>query len=63
MEPSNPGRKSPDFKELNDRFINSPSESPKLFIKTNLDVKDTKKNNPYDNSERINSEGFDDFFK
>ncbi|MGE7184290.1 hypothetical protein ACQKKK_09860 [Peribacillus sp. NPDC006672] len=62
LEPNKPGNKNaPDFKELNDRIIREPSQSPRLVIKTNLDTKSVNDENPY--SERINSEGFADFFE
>ncbi|MGG4268161.1 hypothetical protein [Peribacillus simplex] len=62
MEPKKPGNKNaPDFKELNDRIIREPSQSPRLVIKTNLDAKSVNDKNPY--SDRINSDGFADFFE
>jgi hypothetical protein len=42
MDPRKPGNKDmPDFKELSDRIIAEPSESPRLVIKTNLDEETT----------------------
>ncbi|MES1039891.1 MULTISPECIES: hypothetical protein [Peribacillus] len=62
MEPNRPGNRNvPDFKELNDRIIREASQSPRLVIKTNLDAKNVKDENPY--TDRINSEGFADFFE
>jgi hypothetical protein len=62
LEPNKPGSKdSPDFKELNDRIIAPPSQSPRLVIETNLDSKNVKEENPY--TDRINSDGFEEFFE
>ncbi|WP_434218697.1 hypothetical protein [Peribacillus simplex] len=62
LEPNKPGNKNaPDFQELNDRIIREPSQSPRLVIKTNLDAKNVNDENPYSN--RINSDGFSDFFE
>ncbi|PEF38323.1 hypothetical protein CON84_12135 [Bacillus sp. AFS094228] len=62
LEPNKPGNKNvPDFKELNDRIIREASQSPRLVIKTNLDAKNVNDENPY--TDRINSEGFSDFFE
>jgi len=53
MEPRQPGNKNlPDFKELKDRIIAEPSESPRLVIKTNLDTDSVKEENPYARSEQ-----------
>ncbi|MFE0505448.1 hypothetical protein ACWF7H_18655 [Peribacillus butanolivorans] len=62
MEPNNPGNKElPDFKDLNDRIIAQSSQSPRLVIKTNLDTKNVTDKNPY--TDRISSEGFEDYFE
>ncbi|KRF61012.1 hypothetical protein ASG99_08785 [Bacillus sp. Soil768D1] len=62
MEPNNPGNKElPDFKDLNDRIIAQPSQSPRLVIKTNLDAKNVTDKNPY--TDRISSEGFNEYFE
>ena len=39
--------KLPDFKQLNDRLINEPSDEPMLVIKTNLDPERITDENPY----------------
>ncbi|MGE7759976.1 hypothetical protein [Peribacillus sp. NPDC097895] len=62
MEPNKAGNKNvPDFKELNDRIIGEPSQSPRLVIKTNWDTKHVNDENPY--ADRINSEGFEEYFE
>ncbi|WP_232732227.1 hypothetical protein [Bacillus sp. mrc49] len=62
LEPNKPGKKNiPDFKEMNDRVFREASQSPRLVIGTNLDAKNVKDGNPY--SDRINSEGFEDYFE
>ncbi|MFU2015810.1 hypothetical protein ACM6Q7_12160 [Peribacillus butanolivorans] len=62
LEPNNPGNKElPDFKDLNDRIIAQPSQSPRLVIKTNLDTKNVTDKNPY--TDRISSEGFNEYFE
>lgn len=48
MKTNQPGNKDfPDFKQLNDRVIAEAPSEPMLVIKTNLDPKDSTKDNPY----------------
>ncbi|MCK1991006.1 hypothetical protein MPH61_00175 [Peribacillus muralis] len=62
MEQNKLGKKEiPDFKEMDDRIFREPSDSPRIVIETNLDAKNVKDGNPYSN--RINSEGFEDYFE
>lgn len=65
MELNQPGSKNlPDFKELNDRIIANPSTGPQLVIKTNLDPKDVKEENPYfESGHASNSEKFNEYFE
>lgn len=65
MEPNQPGSKNlPDFKELHDRIIANPSTGPQLVIKTNLDPKDVKEENPYfESGQASNSEKFNEYFE
>ncbi len=62
LEQNKLGKKEiPDFKEMDDRIFREPSDSPRIVIETNLDAKNVKDGNPYSN--RINSEGFEDYFE
>nr|WP_180994237.1 hypothetical protein [Bacillus sp. Marseille-P3661] len=42
-------RNSPDFDQLNDRVIADSTSAPTFVIKTNLDPKNIKEENPYYN--------------
>ena len=65
MEPNQPGNKEmPDFKELEDRVIAEPAHSPSLVIRTNLDPKNVKEDNPYyRNEEKTDDRKFQEYFE
>ncbi|MDQ6597008.1 hypothetical protein E2K98_00630 [Bacillus salipaludis] len=61
MNPKQPGNKKlPDFDKLNDRIIAERPSEPMLVIKTNLDSKNVKEENPYYHGE--NTKEFQEFF-
>lgn len=55
--------KLPDFKQLNDRLINEPSDEPMLVIKTNLDPERITDENPYAKGKTNVSRTFASFLK
>ncbi len=65
LEPRKPGNKNlPDFNELSDRVIAESPSQPILVIKTNLDPKDAKENNPYSKKGDVqNPEEFKNYFE
>lgn len=65
MEQNQPGNKEmPDFKELEDRVIAEPTHSPSLVIRTKLDPKNVKEDNPYyRNEESTDDKKFEAYFE
>ncbi|KJE28520.1 hypothetical protein V2J23_06500 [Geobacillus thermoleovorans] len=55
--------KLPDFKQLNDRLINEPSDEPMLVIKTNLDPDSVTEENPYAKGRTNTTKEFVSFFE
>ncbi|MRG87814.1 hypothetical protein [Salinibacillus xinjiangensis] len=52
----------PDFSSLDDRFIRDNSPSPRIVLKTNIDVQSNREANPYTSEKDTNDRLFNEFF-